>query len=190
MAKGITREKIIDEAKSLIAENGLENFSLHSLADKLHIKPASLYSHVSGLEEILTGASEKILQEYHDSLKNSIQGRERKEALLALAEAERDYARENPEFYELIMNLQLSENQELKDAAEIIVEPVLKILDQYHLTAGQKTNAERAFRACVYGFISQEKHGYFSHFPEDIQMSFRFAVSAVAEKIEAMDRED
>lgn len=57
LLKGITKEKIIEESERLIAEGGLSDFSLHMLAERLGIKTASLYTHVSGIEEVMTEAS-------------------------------------------------------------------------------------------------------------------------------------
>lgn len=190
MSKGITREKIIEETEELIAECGISAFSLHALAERLGIKTASLYTHVSGIDEVLAAASEDILRKFHDGQMKSIEGKRRQDALAALAESERSFAKENASFYELIMNLQLSGNQELKDAAACIVEPLMKILSEYRLDEDEKTDAERLFRAVVYGFISQEKHGYFSHFSGSTEDSFRFAVSVISSGIEAMEHEE
>lgn len=187
MAKGITKEKIIKEAESLIVENGLSDFSLHILAGRLGIKTASLYTHISGIDEVLTAASAEILQEFHDRQMSAMEGKSRKEALLALAISEREYAKENPAYYELIMNLQLSDNEDLKNAASCIVEPIMSVLAGYKLTTEMRTHAQRTFRACVFGFISQEKHGYFSHFPESIDDSFRLAIRMIATGIEAAE---
>lgn len=190
MSKGISKEKIIEESEKLIAESGLSDFSLHVLAERLGIRTASLYTHVSGIEEVMTEASKDILNRFHSRLMQSVEGKTRREALYALAAAERKYARENPSFYELIMNLQLSDKQELKDAAACIVEPIMTVLSGYDLNPAQKTNAQRTFRACVYGFVSQEKHGYFSHFSGSTDESFRFAIGAVISGIEAAEHEN
>lgn len=189
MSKGITKERITKETKVLIAEKGLSGFSLHCLADRLGIKAASLYTHVSGVDEVLAAASKDILHEFYNRQMQAITGKSRKDALAALAESERSYASENPSFYELIMNLQLSDNQELRDAAACIVEPIMQILSEYNLHTAQKTDVQRMFRACVYGFVSQEKHGYFSHFPGSIDDSFRFSIDIISKGIEVMEHE-
>lgn len=184
MTKGITKDEIIKEAKVLIKENGLSSFSLHSLASNLQVKTASLYSHVSGLDEVIECASKEILLEYQKTLEKAVEGKSRKDALMSLAAAERRFAKKNPHFYSLIMNLELSANKELQKVASCITVPVMKVLDGFNLSQIQKTNAERAFRSVVYGFISQEKHGYFSHFKGSKEKSFVFAVNAVCDGIE------
>lgn len=190
MAKGITKDEIIKEAKSLIKENGLDGFSLHALASNLQVKTASLYSHVSGLDEVIECASKEILLEYQKILSKSVEGKSRKDALLSLALSERRYAKKNPHFYSLIMNLELSKNKELQKSASCITVPVMQVLGGFNLSEIQKTNAERAFRSIVYGFISQEKHGYFSHFKGSKEESFVFAVNVVCDGIEKLEGEN
>lgn len=106
---------------------------------------------------------------------------------MSLAMSERQYADENPAFYELIMNLQLSDSEKLKEEASCIIDPIMHVLNQYSLQADQKVDAERAFRACVFGFISQEKHKYFSHLSNDTEQSFLFCINTVIDGIEAME---
>ena len=50
--KGISRTDIMNMALELVIEKGYENFSVRELAAKLDIKPASLYNHIDGIEEI------------------------------------------------------------------------------------------------------------------------------------------
>lgn len=190
MSKGITKELILGETEKLIAEKGLDSFSLHALAERLGIKTASLYTHISGIEGLLAEASKDILENFHERQLKAIEGKSRFDAIAALAESERNYAGENPSFYELIMNLQLSDNKELKDASACIVDPIMKVLSGYDLTDSEKTDAQRMFRALVYGFISQEDHGYFSHFPGSTDASFNFAIRMISEGIEAMENEN
>lgn len=190
MAKGITRELIINEAEKMIAEAGLDSFSLHTLAERLGIRTASLYTHISGIDELLAEASKDILEKFHDRQMEVIKGKSRMDAVSALADSERSYALKNPSFYELIMNLQLSDNKELKEAAACIVEPVMTVLAGYDLTDSEKTDVQRTFRALVYGFISQERNGYFSHFPGSTDSSFQFGVKMISNGIEALENEN
>lgn len=82
ITKGITKDEIIKEAKVLIQENGLSVFSLHVLASNLEVKTASLYSHVSGLDEVIECASKEILLEFQKNLSKSVEEKSRKDSLL------------------------------------------------------------------------------------------------------------
>lgn len=50
--QGLNTEAVIKMAAILVEEDGYENLTLHKLADKLNIKPASLYMHIKGLDDL------------------------------------------------------------------------------------------------------------------------------------------
>lgn len=50
--QGLNTETVIKTAAILVEENGCENLTLHKLADQLNIKPASLYTHIKGIDEL------------------------------------------------------------------------------------------------------------------------------------------
>ena len=52
--KGVNRELVIQTAVELAEKNGLNSFSMHQLAEALGIRTASLYKHVSGLDDVIT----------------------------------------------------------------------------------------------------------------------------------------
>src|ERR1700738_4625437 len=50
---GLSRARLVSEALALIHEEGLEALSMRGLADRLHVKAASLYWHVRDRRELL-----------------------------------------------------------------------------------------------------------------------------------------
>ena len=68
-----TKEKILDEALTLFAENGYDGTSVDLIAERVGIKGPSLYKHYKGKEEILNAlidAAEDRYEEYFGSEKN------------------------------------------------------------------------------------------------------------------------
>lgn len=59
--RGLTRERLVEAALSLVNEEGLEGLSMRALADKLEVKAASLYWHVRDRRELLDMLAESIL---------------------------------------------------------------------------------------------------------------------------------
>ena len=51
--QGLTKESVVQAANQLIEESGMVRFSMAKLAQRLHIKTASLYNHVESLEKLL-----------------------------------------------------------------------------------------------------------------------------------------
>lgn len=56
----LTRDRIVTAALALIDEVGAEAFSVNALATRLHVRPSSLYNHISGKDELLVGVQEVI----------------------------------------------------------------------------------------------------------------------------------
>src|SRR5258708_25515881 len=58
---GLSRARLVAEALGLVQEEGLEALSMRALADRLHVKAASLYWHVRDRRELLELLAESIL---------------------------------------------------------------------------------------------------------------------------------
>jgi AcrR family transcriptional regulator len=48
----IDREQLLDASLALLDEHGADGLSMRSLADRLQVKPASLYNHINGREQL------------------------------------------------------------------------------------------------------------------------------------------
>jgi TetR/AcrR family tetracycline transcriptional repressor len=59
---GLSRARLVSEALRLVQEEGLDALSMRGLADRLHVKAASLYWHVRDRRELLELLAESILE--------------------------------------------------------------------------------------------------------------------------------
>ncbi|GAB3968297.1 TetR/AcrR family transcriptional regulator C-terminal domain-containing protein [Actinoallomurus acanthiterrae] len=59
----LNREKILDAALALAAEEGLDGLSMRKLAKSLGVEAMSLYNHVSNKADILDGMAERVFGE-------------------------------------------------------------------------------------------------------------------------------
>ncbi|WP_433173375.1 TetR/AcrR family transcriptional regulator C-terminal domain-containing protein [Actinoallomurus sp. CA-150999] len=59
----LNREKILDAALALAAEEGLDGLSMRKLAKSLGVEAMSLYNHVSNKADILDGIAERVFGE-------------------------------------------------------------------------------------------------------------------------------
>lgn len=55
----LSRERIAAEASAMLAESGLEAFSLRGLAKRLGVDPAAIYRHYADLEELLRAVGDR-----------------------------------------------------------------------------------------------------------------------------------
>jgi len=174
--KGLNKETIVSAAVKLIEEKGYKNFSMRLLADMLGIKTASLYNHVAGMEELHTEIGLFALRLQKQMQFDSIDGKQKDEAVYALADSYRRFAKEHWELYKIIMGIPKLPNAILQEAAAQIVDPIMEVLSGYSIDKSSKMHWQRVLRSIMHGFISQEEAGYFSHFDVNADESYHIAV--------------
>jgi len=183
--KGLDKEQIVKAAKDLIEQCGCDQFSMRQLAEKLGVKTASLYAHVESMESLFTDVGLLALQEQKEYQLAAIAGKHRDDAVKSFADAFRKYAKEHSELYRFIMRMPMGNDEALKQAAAVVAEPAMQVLGDYSLTQERKMHWQRVLRGLMHGFLSQEKNGYFSHYPVDVEESYRVAVRCLIDGLHA-----
>ena len=110
-------------------------------------------------------------------------GKARGEAIRALADAYRAFARERPGLYAATLRSPEGADEELRYAGQEAVEVALAVLAAYDLARDDALHAVRALRAIVHGFVSLEAAGGFG-LPLDLDESFRRLVDAFVGALE------
>lgn len=159
--QGLTKETVVKTAALLAEENGYENLTLHKLAAKLNIKPASLYTHIRGIEELYVSLSHLALSRLSDKMVNAAKGKEQGEALRAIAVSYYDYAKQNPEMYRMIMNVPHSNSKNLVEAGRDVKSILFEILSQYTKERAKMIYYSRYYHSILHGFVSLEQAGFF-----------------------------
>ena len=185
--KGLNRQVVINAAIQLIEEKGYHNFSMRELADRLQVKTASLYNHVSNMDSLHSEIGYYAISELRRVQLAAIRDKQRDDAVLALACAYYDFAKEHTELYKIIMSLSVLQDDDLLDAAGDVVESIMIVLSGYDLGETQKIHLQRVLRSIMHGFISQEEAGCFRHFPVEVSESFRVAISYFLDNLHKME---
>ncbi len=92
---GLTTERLTRAGAELADEVGFEQVTVSELARRFDVKVASLYSHVKNSHDLKTRIALLALEELADRAADALAGRAGKDALVALANVYRDYAREH-----------------------------------------------------------------------------------------------
>jgi len=174
--QGLNRQEVVNAAAALIEEAGYHKFSMRELADRLHVRAASLYNHVESMDELYVEIGYNAILELKQAQLSAVEGKRRDEAVGALALAYYTFAKEHAELYKVIMSVPMTKNEALLNAAGDIIEPIMRVLSEYALTEEQKMHLQRVLRSIMHGFISQEEAGCFRHFPVGAAESYRLAV--------------
>ena len=151
--KGINREIIFEEAKSLIEEKGYDKFSLRELAIQLDVKPASLYSHIKGIEEIAAKSME-------EAIKKAVCGKTSDEAFVSGINAYRDFAMKNPELYKAFIHMPSLNDERIMHTGFKSFLPLVEIIKEYNLSKEDTLNYIRALRAMMHVFIELTNNGF------------------------------
>ena len=184
--KGLEDSLILREAAMLIAEEGMDQFSLRKLARRLHIQSASLYNHVTSLDELLARVAHYVMEEMNLTLYRALDGKEGDEAVIALFHAYRDYVHANPEVYRVVLALPKIKGESVADAASQITGPVRLALEGYELTADQSVHCQRYLRSLMHGFSTLENRGYLSHMEPSAGESYDFLIESTLEQLHRM----
>lgn len=158
--KGITPEKIYQEATQLIIEKGYDRFSLRELAGRLDVQPASLYSHVKNAEEISVAVGKNAIELLSRTLEKAIDKENREEAFIAMAHAYREFAHDNPELYKAIMALPGASETQLKEDEQKTIRPMRSVIENYVPAGAPSINFQRFVRSAMHGFIMLESEGF------------------------------
>ena len=179
--QGLGKERVVQEAAALIEEKGLDDFSMGELAKRLNVKTASLYNHVESLDSLLEEAGAFAVSLLADAENKAVGGKKGDEALFALAEALRTFAREHYQLYRVIMGFARQGSHMPEKGAEEIIKPILRVLSDYGLSEEQQIHWQRVLRGIMYGFAAHEQAGGFSHYPADVDESYRIAIQCAAD---------
>ncbi len=175
---GLDSEAVVTAAAALADAEGLEAVTLARLAKDLGIRPPSLYVHVDGLGDLRRRIAEKAVRELAAELRAAASGRSRSDALRAVADAYRAYARAHPGSYAALQRLPTfaADGADGGGAGREVVDVVLAVLRGYGFEGDEAIHATRALRAGLHGFVALETEGGFG-LPLSLDESFAVLVT-------------
>ena len=98
----MTRERVIETARRMIEDGGVEALSMRKLAAELGVAPTGIYWHVGGREQLLTEIVEEVVAEMADL---TAIGATPKARMASLARAMRQQVLDHPYLVELAREL-------------------------------------------------------------------------------------
>jgi len=159
--KGLTHSQVVDAAATLADAVGYEQVTFAALAKRLDISSPALYKHVDGLEHLRRDLTILGLTELGARIRGATVGKSKREALLALAQAYREYAQERPGLVNTVLRAPEAGDHEHEAAAEAAMTVMRQVLAGYDLSEDDTIHAVRALRVVMYGFTSLEIAGGF-----------------------------
>jgi AcrR family transcriptional regulator len=153
---GLDSEAVVSAAAALADAEGLGAVTLVRLADRLGVRPPSLYAHVGGLGDLRVRLGARGARELTGALRWAAAGRAGRDALLAIAHAYRAYGLAHPGTYTALQRAPQAGDGAAEDAARELVDVVLAVLRGYGLEGDDAIHAARVVRAALHGFVALE----------------------------------
>ena len=169
---GLNRAVIAAAAADLADEIGWQEITLAAVAARFGVRQPSLYKHVAGLAELRRDVSVLAGRELHAELTHAAVGRSGSDALHAMGDAYRTYAKKHPGRYAASVIAPAAGDTEHEQVAGGILVTVEAVLDGYDLVGDDEIHAIRGLRALMHGFVSLEQAGGFA-LPQDLDESYR-----------------
>ncbi len=156
-ASGTTRALILDEAEKLITLQGMEGFRLQDLADRVGIRPPSVFAHYRGRKAIADAVSRRVVDGIFAALETA-PGQDPEAAVGDMMERLVEHLAHNPVRVRLLMRelaqsgagVRLAQSQPLCEA----VATRLQALLQEGVAAGQfRAVPAHSFMSQIFGAI-------------------------------------
>ena len=187
MKAGLDKDIILKTAADLADAEGIANVTLKALAEKLGVKPPSLYKHINGLEELNKALMLYGWKSLEKKVTRAAVGKSKEDAIRAIFYAYRDYVKEHPGVFEAMQRYNMYQSEENLQATEEIVAVLFQVLSAYDLQEEQKVHIVRMFRVFLQGFLMVEIHGGFGN-PVSITESFDFSLEILLNGIENLTK--
>jgi AcrR family transcriptional regulator len=152
-------------------EVGLSQLTLAALAARLGVRQPSLYKHIDGMDGLRRGLAVRAKNELAAILARAAIGRERGDAITAIAHAYRAWAREHPGRYAAAQHAPAADDSDDIAASQAVLDVVTAVLAGYQLREDDAIDATRALRSTLHGFVTLELGGDFA-LPVDVDRSF------------------
>lgn len=173
---GLDRAAVVRAAADLADANGGREVTLSDLAAHLGIRTPSLYNHIAGQEGLRRELALLGLRELAARLGRAAIGKAADEAILALAQAYRAFAKERPGLYAASLRAPDPGDDALVATSEEILSIMRAVLAAYGLRDEAAVHTIRALRSLLHGFVSLELAAAFG-LPLDLGESYGRLVS-------------
>ena len=187
MKAGLDKDIILKTAADLADAEGIANVTLKALAEKLGVKPPSLYKHINGLEDLNKALMLYGWKSLEKKVTRAAVGKSKEDAIRAIFYAYRDYVKEHPGVFEAMQWYNMYQSEENLQATEEVVAVLFQVLSAYDLQEEQKVHIVRMFRVFLQGFLMVEIHGGFGN-PASITESFDFSLEILLNGIENLTK--
>jgi AcrR family transcriptional regulator len=174
---------VIEAAARIADAEGLDAVTLARVAAELDVRPPSLFNHVDGLSGVRRGLQLRGLRELTATATRAAVGRAGEDAVLATAQAVRQFAAAHPGLYAASLPATRPDDPDLEAAGAQFIGIFFDAMRKYGFEGEEAVHAVRGLFSAVHGFIMLERAGTFA-MPIETDASFDWLIRRY---IEALD---
>lgn len=178
MRAGLNADLLVASGAELADAEGFEAVTVSALARRFGVRSASVYSHLASCDDLRTRIALTALADLADRAALALAGRSGRDALVALADVYRDYAREHPGRY-AAAQLRLDPETAATSAGPRHAAMTRAVLIGYDVPEPDRTHAVRLLGSVIRGFVDLELGGAFDHSEPDAESSWRRSLDAL-----------
>jgi AcrR family transcriptional regulator len=154
---GLTSNDVVASAAGLADEIGFQGVTMGLLADRLGVRPPSLYKHVDGLADVQHRLATLAMTEVGEVIRDAVQGLAGRDALAAQLTALRGYVSAHPGRYMATTGAELTgPDDPLLAASARVIDSIAAVLRGYGIPETEMTHAIRTIRSTMHGFATLE----------------------------------
>ena len=150
---GVTIERIVAAAAEIADESGYDTLTLARIAQRLGVRPPSLYKHVESLADVQHRLATLAMTELGEQIRDAMLGASGRQALAALACVTRGYVTAHPGRYAATIGATFTgADDPLLAASTRVIETIAAVLRGYGLPEREVVHAIRAIRCALHGY--------------------------------------
>ena len=154
---GLTGDDVVAAAAGLADELGFHAVTMGVLADRLGVRPPSLYKHVGGLADLQHRLATLAMTEFGDVIRDAVLGRAGRDALTAALTAARAYVIAHPGRYAATIGAAFTgPDDPLLAAGTCVINSIAAVLRGYGIGEDEMDHAIRTIRCTMHGFAMLE----------------------------------
>ncbi len=148
---------MVASAAGLADEIGYQGVTMGLLADRLGVRPPSLYKHVDSLADLQHRIATLAMTELGEVIRDAVQGKAGLDALTALLTAVRAYVTAHPGRYTATIGAEFSgPDDPLRAAGTRVINSIAAVLRGYGIGEDEMDHAIRTIRSTMHGFAMLE----------------------------------
>ncbi|MGH8889296.1 MAG: TetR/AcrR family transcriptional regulator [Acidothermaceae bacterium] len=182
----MTTDHIVVAAAQLCDEIGFHELTMGVLAERIGVRPPSLYKHLESLADLQHRIATLAMAELGDRIREAMQGKAELDALSALLNATRGYVTEHPGRYTATIGAVFSGHDDpLYVASARVLDSIAAVLRGYGIGPDEADHAIRMMRCTLHGFaVLVAVNGF--QWDADLDESFRWMLHFIDTGLRAL----